>query len=165
MQDLKHISKKKRLLRINVLKSREDASTHSRKMLVESRPDRKRLRLLLPLLALILAAYPILNLLVSTRNAISSVGKSPKAIENYKELDTWRSLQLAAELLPTSHFEAERLLAPLPDGGTIVYAINEELQQQRHLPLAGCPAEVLLREPSRLAPSCRRNLSGRAVPH
>jgi penicillin-binding protein A len=134
MQDLKHISKKKRLLRLNVLKSQEDASLHSHKMLAESRPDRKRLRLLLPLLALILAAYPILNLLVSTKTAISSVDKSvatrPKPVETYKELDTWRSLQLAAELLPTSHFEAERLLAPLPDGGTIVYAINEELQQR-----------------------------------
>ena len=134
MQDLKHISKKKRLIRHNVLKQQEQPSSNAHPELIESRADRKRLRLILPVLAVLLAAYPVFNLLVSARNALSSVKRDAapkeKPVESYKQLDNWQSFRLAADLLPASRFQAERLLAPLPDGGTVVYAINDTLQQR-----------------------------------
>lgn len=133
MQDLKHISKKKRLIRLNVLRKKE-SSTVAYKKLIESGADRKRLRLILPILAVLLAAYPVFNLLVSAKNALSSVSRNvattAKKTVPYKNLDTWQSFQLADRMLPTSRFEADQLLAPLPDGGTIVYSIDEALQQR-----------------------------------
>ena len=65
MQDLKHISKKKRLIRLNVLKQQEQPSRKAHQELMETSSDRKRLRLILPVLAVLLALYPVFNLLVS----------------------------------------------------------------------------------------------------
>ena len=133
MQDLKHISKKKRLIRLNVLRH-EEPSTDAYKKLRESGADRKRLRLILPILAVLLAAYPVFNLLVTAKNALSSVDRNAaptaKKTVSYKDLDTWQSFQLADNMLHSSRFEANQLLAPLPDGGTIVYSIDETLQKR-----------------------------------
>ncbi len=134
MQDLKHISKKKRLTRLNVSKRDGEPSRDPHRSLIESRSDRKRLRVVLPIIALLLAAYPAFHLLVSAKNALSSVKKNAAATANkpepYKDLDTWQSFRLAADVLPASRFEADQLLAPLPDGGTVVYSIDETLQQR-----------------------------------
>ncbi|KAF0219477.1 MAG: penicillin-binding protein [Geobacteraceae bacterium] len=132
MRDIKHITTKKQ--RFKFLTGRRHSSLNAYKDLIESKPTRSRLRLILPILATVLALYPIFNLLISAKNAISSVNKNAsqpaKEIKPYSELDTGQSFQLAAQSLHASRFDGNRLTAPLPDGGTIVYAIDKELQQR-----------------------------------
>lgn len=78
--------------------------------------------------------YPAFNLLLSARQALSSVDNSTVAsthgMKPTKELDSDQIFQLAANLLPVAHFDNGRLLAPQQSGGTIVYAIDEQLQER-----------------------------------
>jgi len=131
MRDLKNISARKRFFRFSSIERR---NIDTLKNLIESRPRNRRLRVILPLLAVILGAYPAFNLLISARNAQSSVGKTIMAraakINPFQELDSSKSFQYAALSLPAARFLNGRLMAPLPDGGTVVYAIDQELQQR-----------------------------------
>jgi penicillin-binding protein A len=134
MRDLKHISTKKRFLRFSQAVSRKNSTLTAHKELIESKPARRRLRLILPFLAIILGAYPVFTLLLSSKNALSSVGNSapstaPK-VKPYSELDNGQSFQLAADCLSTARFANGSLLAPLQDGGTVIYAIDQELQER-----------------------------------
>lgn len=133
MQDLKHIlNKNKKLPRLNLLKKGETPAADLAASLHESRAEKKRLRIVLPVLALLLAIYPVFNLLISAKTALSSVGKSNPStkVDIYEELDNWQAFQLAADLLPSSRVENDHLTAALPDGGTVVYAIDEVLQRR-----------------------------------
>jgi len=125
------MSTRKRLLRFSAIDRR---NLDTLKNLIESRPPNRRLRVILPLLAVILGAYPAFNMLISARNAQSSVGKSIMArapsINPFQEFDSSKSFQYAALSLPAARFINGRLMAPLPDGGTVVYAIDQELQQR-----------------------------------
>ena len=131
MRDFKNISARKRFFRFSSIERR---NIDTLKNLIESRPPNRRLRVILPLLAVILGAYPAFNLLISARNAQSSVGKTIMAraakINPFQELDNSKSFQYAALSLPAARFLNGRLMAPLPDGGTVVYAIDQELQQR-----------------------------------
>jgi penicillin-binding protein A len=101
--------------------------------MIESKPDRRRLRIILPLIAIVLGAYPAFNLLISARNAQSSVAKIPALASKVKPLQTLdnaQGFQLAVDFLQAAHFDKGHLLAPLPDGGTIVYAIDQDLQER-----------------------------------
>ncbi|ACM19188.1 transpeptidase [Geotalea daltonii FRC-32] len=134
MQDLKHLSKKKRLHRLNLRKQQDTPASDLSAAIKEPPAEKKRLRLALPIIALLLASYPIFNLLISAKTALSSVSKSSmeaaKKPDIYKELDNWRSFQLAADMLPSSSLTNDHLSAALPDGGTVVYAIDEPLQRR-----------------------------------
>jgi penicillin-binding protein A len=134
MRDFKHISGKKRSLRLRILSRHHSTSLNSFKMLAEPKPGRNRLRYLLPLLAVILAAYPVGSLLLSARNASSSVNSPPKkaitTARPYGDLTDWQSFSLANDSLPASRYEGESLVAPLPDGGKIVYTVDQELQSR-----------------------------------
>lgn len=129
MRDFKHLSTRKRFFRLPSIERRNIKILN----VIESKPARRRLRVILPLLAVVLGAYPAFNLLISARNAQSSVGKtlsSAPKVKPLQALDNLQGFQLAADSLPASHFANGRLLAPLPDGGTIVYAIDQELQER-----------------------------------
>ena len=129
MRDFKHLSNKKRLFRFPSIERRNMNILN----VIETKPALRRLRVILPLLAVILGAYPAFNLLISARNAQSSVGKTLAPAPRMKPLqalDNAQGFQLAADSLPAAHFVNGQLLAPLPDGGTIVYAIDQELQER-----------------------------------
>ena len=134
MQDFKNIKIKKRNFSIKFPGRRKQTFTNSFKSLNESAHERRRLRILLPLFALLLAAYPVFSLLVSARTAISSIGKAgtstPKKTSSYKDLDNWQSFQLAATALPDSRLQGEVIKAPLPGGGTVTYAFDDAVQQR-----------------------------------
>ncbi len=132
MRDFKHISRKKKLPRLNLLKKQDTSASDLATTREKPAPEKKSLRLVLPIIALLLAIYPVFNLLISAKTASSSVDKgslSQKA-DIYKELDNWEAFQLAADILPSSRMENDRLTAALPDGGTVVYAIDEHLQSR-----------------------------------
>lgn len=134
MQDIKHITKKRRRGLASLISLRRQASRNSFRRLDTDPPrQRRRLRLLLPLIACLLAAYPIFHLLVSAKNAVSSVSRivvqSPAPVIS-GSLDYANSFRLAQESLASARFEGERYLSRKPDGSTVVYAINQELQER-----------------------------------
>ncbi len=131
MRDIKNITNKRGSLR-QIFSIRRGKSSHnSYRRLVEEKPARSRLRLVLLLLALMLAAYPVVSLFVSARNAVSSVNSAtPPKVKPYSPLDPYKSFQLAAESLPALYPKDDSFLAPLPDGGTILYSIDQELQER-----------------------------------
>ncbi len=131
MRDIKNITTEKKGLRHRFVHRRTMPTQNSFKHLIEGKPVRQRLRLILPIVALLLAAYPVASLLFSTRTAISSVKKStPQPVKPLGSLDPFQSFQLAADSLSSARPNGEQVLAPLPDGGTIVYAIDQDLQER-----------------------------------
>ncbi|WP_370543355.1 penicillin-binding transpeptidase domain-containing protein [Geobacter sp. OR-1] len=89
------------------------------------------MRFILPVIACLLAAYPLFHLLVSAGNALSSVSRTPVPKEPASaKADGDNSFRLARELLSSSAFDGNRYRAGRPDGSTIYYAINPELQER-----------------------------------
>jgi cell division protein FtsI/penicillin-binding protein 2 len=131
MRDFKHISRNKPIFRFSSIEQR---NINTLKNLIESKPSQRHLRVILPIFAVILATYPVINLLVSTRNAQSSVEKTatsrPPKLPLFQQLDNAQGFQFAATSLPSARFINGSLQAPLSDGGTVVYAIDQELQQR-----------------------------------
>jgi hypothetical protein len=76
MRDFKNITTKRRFIRLPFMGWKKKSPHNSYKNLIESRPTLKRLRLVLPLLAVLLAAYPVLHLVINARNADSSVNRT-----------------------------------------------------------------------------------------
>ena len=131
MRDIKNITTRKGPLRLGFLLRRKKPSYNNYRNLIEGKPSRRRLRLILPVLALLLAAYPVVSLLASARNATSSITTAqPPKIKPYSPLDPYKSFQLAADSLPALYAQGDDFLAPLPDGGTIRYSIDQELQER-----------------------------------
>ena len=126
MRDIKHITKKKSFF--GRKSHHKKLSINAYKRLIEPQ-QKKRLRLVIPFFAAILAAYPLVWVLVSAKNAISSVSKTVTTAAP-KPVDRTELFKLAAESLPRSSFDGGRLLASLSDGSTIIYGVDEELQQR-----------------------------------
>ena len=132
MQDIKNIiTKRQRGIRGTSQLRRNSSRNSYKRIAPESPKQRRRLRLLLPLLACLLAAYPLFHLLVSAKNAVSGVirGTAQKSLP-VGELDFGHSFQLALESLPAARFDGNRFLAQRADGITVVYAINHVLQER-----------------------------------
>lgn len=130
MRDLKNISGRSRRLR--------NASFDSRKLkevksLIRKGAADRRLRLILTLLALALGVYPAFNMLVSERDSQTDSGKSIMTSFHpfqRRNLDKSQSFSYASAALPNARFINGRLQAPLSGGGTIVYAIDQSLQER-----------------------------------
>ena len=139
MQDFKNISSRRR----GFWPKRNRKPRNLIRKPVESRdasPTRvRRLRFILPLIAVLLVAYPVTSyLLTSARAAFRNAGKKDavtgdatvKPAAAAIPLDTNGTFRFAAELMDRAREDHEKLVAPLPDGGTVVYALDEELQQR-----------------------------------
>jgi peptidoglycan glycosyltransferase len=130
MRDIKHITEKRGSSRGFSFRYRKPSSNNYRNQ-IEDKPPRHKLRVILPLLTILLGAYPIVSLLISARNASSSVTPAqPPKIKAYSPLDPYKSFQLAVDALPALYSKDESLCAPLPDGGTITYSIDPDLQER-----------------------------------
>lgn len=131
MQDFKRLSQKKRSPLSSLFASRNPSPRNTYKSLIEPPQKKKRLRLLLPLIASLLVAYPVFSLLFSSRPAVSSVREEPRpGMLAPGSLDPFSSFQLASSVMGSARFTDGHLEAPLPDGGTVVYAIDEAVQQR-----------------------------------
>lgn len=124
MQDFKDIDNQARTRRRtegrNLFKSVE-----------EPLPRKKRLRIILPLVVLLLGCYPLFSLFGSTsarpKKASASV-KAPPPLSG--PVDNWGAFRLAADVYPNARPEGGTYCAPLPQGGKVVYAINEAMQHR-----------------------------------
>jgi len=131
MRDLKNISGGKRLYRSSRFNRRK---LESIKNLIRKRPPNRLLRLILPILALIIGAYPAVSSLITSGSAQSTVSNSVTAstppISRFSRLDKIQSFTYAASSLPNAHFVNGELTAPTPDGGSIFYSVDEGLQER-----------------------------------
>ncbi|NVN98154.1 MAG: penicillin-binding protein [Geobacteraceae bacterium] len=133
MQDIKHITKQKKSLLKRLFKGGEASSANMRRRLAEPPRKKLRLRLILPAIAVALGLWPIYNLLAPSAKQISPVPKadakpSAQPVQKLAPLDTFQSLQVAADLVPSARVVGSRLESSLPDGGVISYNIDPVLQ-------------------------------------
>ena len=132
MQDFKDIDNQTRQRRkVGAVRNQDVRETF--KELNETLPRKRRLRIILPVLAVLLACYPLLSLFGSTRpKATSTAPKTPPppVQEPMSQLDNWGAFRLAAQAYPNAHAEGADFCAPLAQGGKVVYAINQTMQHR-----------------------------------
>jgi cell division protein FtsI/penicillin-binding protein 2 len=137
MQDFKHINRKRPFWQFGSNKhkvNRRLAPTAPQESPLEETPQRKRqLRFILPLLALLLAAYPVAALIkTAVRETSRRTTPAVAAPAPVGPLTTWQSFQWAAQALPGAVTTGDHLAATLTDGSTVTYAFDQELQDKIH---------------------------------
>jgi cell division protein FtsI/penicillin-binding protein 2 len=132
MQDLKNITERKRLVSLSSFFRKKRKTRNSFKALAETKKDRKRLKVLLPVLCGILALYPLSFLVKSALSGFSlSRGQGAGNANAASQAPvTYRSFRLAADALKNAQVSGDRLVAPLPDGGSLSYTISTALQNR-----------------------------------
>jgi len=138
MQDFKHINRKRPFWPFNRDKrqvNRRLAAPAAPEVLLDESPRKKRrLRFMLPLLAVLLAAYPVAELVKKTIAEVSR-RTPPQAVAApvpAGPLSTWQSFQWAAQALNGAAPAGDHLTASLPDGSTVTYAFDQELQDKMY---------------------------------
>jgi peptidoglycan glycosyltransferase len=131
MRDLKNLSGKKQGFRTSRFDRRK---LEAIKNLIRKGPADRRLRIILPILALVIGAYPTFSSLMSSGSAQSgfahSVTPSVPFFPHFGRLDKIRSFTYAAAALPNARFVNGELTAPSPVGGCILYSVDQELQER-----------------------------------
>jgi len=148
MQDIKHLTNEKKGFLKRLFAKRGGQNANLRKRLAEPRRKKLRLRILLPTIAVVLAAWPLYSLLAPSRTTLLLPRKAdarPAAQERLKlsPLDRFQSLQISTDLLSSARIVGNRFESPLSDGGSITYNLDSELQEkvsrylaQRRVPYA-----------------------------
>ena len=95
-------------------------------------PEQKRrwLRVLLPLIAVILAAYPVFSL-VTSPGLESNIPVKPLVVRDppgASPLNPYQAFLLSAQSLKNITPGAGSLVAPLADGGSVQFSLDRELQ-------------------------------------
>lgn len=129
MQDVKHLTQKKKSLLARLLSGGHGCSGNAFRRQCEQPPPRSRKGLAVLVAGICLVVGLLMSLTLSTRSAVSSVGKTPPAVPS-EGLNTWNSFHLAAERLPGFQPVGSKFQAGVPGGGTITYAIHPELQEK-----------------------------------
>ena len=138
MQDFKHINRRRPIWPFNRGKrqvNRRLTTVVELDAVLDESPRKKRsLRIILPLLALLLAAYPVAGLL---QKGVAELSQSTQtqavaAPEPVGPLSTWQSFQWSAQALSTASITGEQLLATRADGSRITYGFDQELQTKVH---------------------------------
>lgn len=132
MQDLKNLTRKRPLFSFARSTKKNRPLRNSFKSIAETRVKKNRLKVLLPVIALLLASYPLLFLMKSSLTFLSELSKSSgKRPEKASEqVDTYKSFRVAAELLKTSASSGNGLAAMLPDGKKVLLTIDAALQER-----------------------------------
>jgi len=130
MQDFKDIDNHKRRKR-NTRSAQIQDGRSAFKDLRETLLRKRKLRIILPIVALLLACYPLISLLGSSRPATASArSRMLSKINPLTKVDNWDAFRLAAQAFPKAHAEGGTYSAELPQGGRVVYAINETMQHR-----------------------------------
>ncbi|HKZ17908.1 MAG TPA: penicillin-binding transpeptidase domain-containing protein, partial [Geobacteraceae bacterium] len=133
MRDLKHLSRRKAFSLSTVFGCRKKRSVNTIKSLKESRAKQASLRFILPLIAVVLAAYPVFFVVSSldtsplqwTEVPVGKIAHSKRLI-----LDADQSFQLAVASMQSVRQVGDRLVSTLKDGGAVTYTINQNVQDR-----------------------------------
>ena len=135
MRDIKHLTKNKESFLKKLFSGNKRQRSNFRKRLAETSGSKRRLKLLLPVIALSLALWPVYNLLapaILKMTAVPTADARPAAqlAPKLSPLDRFQSLQLSTELLATAKAVGDRVESPLADGGSVVYNLDPDLQEK-----------------------------------
>lgn len=135
MQDIKHLTRERDGLFKRLFSKNSGRRTNLRKRLAETSGKKRRLRILLPIIAITLALWPLYNLLAPALPSLPSVPRadaktSVQAPPKLSPLDRFQSLQLSTDLLLSSKEVGTKIESPLPDGGSVIYNLDPELQDK-----------------------------------
>lgn len=134
MHDLKNYTKKRRFLSFSCLFTRKKASRNTFKYHSQKKPDQRRLRYILPVLAVLLALYPFSFVVTSLKPKIMGVFNSwtTFAQASSPEIDAYQSFHVASPFLNNADLSGEQLIVPLDGAGSIRFTIDPDLQQEVH---------------------------------
>lgn len=149
MQDVKHLTKNRRSLIERLLQRRRGRKANQRRRVAESGDGKLRLRFILPVIALVLAVWPVHSLLTTQKNGPQlqqAAAAVPVRTAKLSPLDTFQSLQISADSLSSARVVGDRLQSPLTDGGAISYNLDPELQEKiaRYLAASRVPYGVFV---------------------
>lgn len=151
MQDVKHLTNRRRGLLQRFLLGRGNRSPHRNRRFKEPEAKRDlRLRFILPLLALIMAGWPVYSLITGAGGGSAAARSKPvpaaRVAAKMSPLDTFQSLQISADSLAAATLVGDRLQSPLADGSRITYNIDVELQEKvaRYLAASRVPYGVFV---------------------
>lgn len=148
MQDIKHLTKEKKSLLKRLMTRRKGNSANLRRRLSESPRKKLRLRVILPVMAVALGLWPLYNLLAPLAAHLPTVQKADaktaaQSAPKLTSLNSFQSLQVSADLVPSARVVGSRMESALPDGGSITYNLDPVLQEkvsqylaQRRVPYA-----------------------------
>lgn len=133
MRDLKHLSRKKGLFPVSLVSRKKRSSENSFKSVKMSEKKRSRLSFILPMIATLLAAYPVFFLLTSAN--LYDSGRKSSAFKRFSQpaitaLNGCQAFQLAVASMQNSRLDGERFLAPLSGGGIVYYTIDQQIQNR-----------------------------------
>ncbi len=138
MRDLKHMSRRKGFSFYTICKNKKKQPGNVFKSLKETRKKRDRLRIILPIIATALAAYPLFFLVTSINSgkfSLPSVSrtkttKTDSAKTDSAMLDSGQSFQLAISAMQNARTDGNRLYSPLRGGGAVSYTIDPQIQER-----------------------------------
>lgn len=134
MQDIKHLLKEKESPFRRLLAGRKGSSHNVRRRLAESPRKKLRLRVILPVIAVMLAAWPLYSLLANTATSLSSeekvAEKTAPATPKLSSLNSFESLQCSTDLVQSARLVGDKLESSMPDGGLVTYNLDPVLQQK-----------------------------------
>jgi len=133
MRDLKNLSRRKGFSFFIFRGHGKKQPANTFKSLKETRKKRDNLRIILPLIALALASYPVFFLVTSINTGKMKPprvsGRAP-AKAGGSVLDAGQSFQLAISSLQNARYDANHLYAPTRDGGAVSYTIDPQIQER-----------------------------------
>ncbi|WP_026843026.1 penicillin-binding transpeptidase domain-containing protein [Citrifermentans bremense] len=129
MQDFKDIDKQNRSKRSIRAKRLEGRNAFKTIQDDDDKPRKKRYGIVLGVIAALLASYPIISVLNSSPAKTATPTAAAETV-SLKNLDQGSAFRLAAEAYPKAQPQGGSLVAPLPQGGQVVYAINEDVQKR-----------------------------------
>lgn len=127
MRDLKYLTKQRRFPSVP---SAIKKSTN--KTLKPQPSNRKRLRIVLPVLAMLLALIPFSYVIKSSIVQIGDLFHKPNKSKSAAPTtqDSYQAFHVTSKLLNHSRPEGNLLVAPLADGRMVYFTINAALQQR-----------------------------------
>jgi penicillin-binding protein A len=128
MHDLKYFSQNRRIL--NIFSKRNNKPRNSFRMTELSKLKKKRLRVILPILAVILAVYPLAFAVKSFVPKVSKLmqHKSVPAQPLKSGPESNQAFLLASQSLSSARVQGDTLVAPTYGGGSVLFTIDPALQ-------------------------------------
>jgi cell division protein FtsI/penicillin-binding protein 2 len=132
MHDLKHFTKKRRIFSFESFFKGKKNSHNIYRMKENEKPRQKRFRILLPILAVLLALYPFSFVVSSLKPKIASYLNSYSTVAraSTRDIDSPQSFHDVTPLLNSAQLQGDRLVVPLDSGGSIHFTIDPILQQR-----------------------------------
>jgi len=130
MHDLKYFSRRRKIF--NPFTKSKNKPRNSFRLPENSGPRQKRLRVILPVLAVLLAIYPLVFGLKSFIPFCSKLLQQKWVSEQTADLatDSNQTFRVASQLLSSAQLQGDRLVAPLTGGGTVLFTIDPDLQMR-----------------------------------